>query len=453
MGGTDDLIYNTLERALSTDLNDTESIKDRVLLDSWRRTFGRIINPVALGSVPSSSPRAVCLGGLEVVPNGNDVDVQPGVLLQDSATLAPVPSSIDSDYRVGINRAAELAAMPSPAGTSWVLIEANMVRVVTLTTPRDIFDPGTGVFVPTPVDKRSERQLDFTVSAASLGTIPAPSGGNLIPIAAVRRPGGGGPVLSTDIYDLRPMWQNRAARSGEEVGGGGSSNRQYVRRGQVYMRAGTVDGTASNLIQLDAEAYSERGERLWFTGVDVDVSTVTFMADGEAVTGGAWHYLYLAPFRDGTVHNAYGAAAQANCVLVVSQAAPASRAGLNGAAVTPAAPFNTSALLNAGVRPAGGWDATASLSSSRESAGGGGLFWAGARRFLCWGIESALKSSLTESRYEYRGPVSEDHMTTKPAMENRARPIPARVLCIPIIYRVGAPGTGGGWPMRGWRTP
>ena len=125
---------------------------------------------------------------------GNDVSVAAGVLLQDSATLTPVPGSLDSNYRVGINRVATIVAMPAPGGTTFYLIEGQVYELTTTTESRDILDPATGNFVPTNVPKQRERRVQFQVVAGGADA-PAPSGGEWVPIAIVRRPGGGGAVV------------------------------------------------------------------------------------------------------------------------------------------------------------------------------------------------------------------------------------------------------------------
>lgn len=339
MASTDNVVINVRERPLSSDINNLQSMIGRDLLDILQQMMSETVFNVP-GSGPGSATRNVVLNGLEVVANGSNVSVNAGALLQYSLTLPPALGSLDSPYRMGISRAAQTLAMPSPGVESWVVIEAQMTEVITVTASRDILDPGTGNFVPTLVDKQKERQLQFQVSAANPATIPAFSGGDWIPIAAVRRPGGGGAVAPGDIYDLRDLWSERLGRGNQNLSAlnSGSGN-------PLNAQLWTSLGAASEAVTINyLQGVTKEGQLLWFSsnGVPVTINVAPFTESGFAPAAGDWCYLYLAPWRGLPVRNGQAGGA-GNALLVVSQVAPSFDL-YNAAPITPSAPFSSTTL-------------------------------------------------------------------------------------------------------------
>lgn len=333
MAGNDNILFNLLERATSPDWNNVQAMEARSALDRLRYGLGDVVYPSSAGSVPTFAARPKILGGLEVSPTGSDVTVAPGALLQDSAILVPAPGPLDSTYRLGVNRAAELVSMPSPGADSWVLIEGQMENVVTATETRPIFDEGAGAFVPTPgIVKQQERQVAFQITTLA-GSVPPFTGGDWVPLAVVFRPGGGGSVLASHIFDIRPLWTAGFARENEVFTSG--LGRSPEARSKYS--AGLVTAS-SDLIDIEAEAYSYRGERLWYGGLIF--STAPFIENGFANVASTFRFIYLAPYRGGQIRNFAGGNGQGNCLVILSAVAP-NASGRNSGAITPAAPWST----------------------------------------------------------------------------------------------------------------
>lgn len=357
MAGSDNVIFNTRERPLSTDQNRHQALMARTIADLFRYAFGS--RTFTTGANPTEAPRNVVVGGLTVTPNGNNVDVRAGALMQDSSSLLPVPGTYDSDYRIAINRQAEMVSMPSPAGETFYLLEAQMERVVTLTESRDILDPGSGNFVATLVDKIAERQIAFQVVAGSGGNAPAPSGGDWVPIAVVRRPGGGGgPVAATDVYDVRPMWdatiQDNRDQFDESPAG---------KRGDRYLRTVSVPGSFSDQIHLSAEAFV-KGQRLWFFHDGAfDVTAATYKPASVSLTADTWYYLYLVPWQGLGVVDPRDADQAGKGILVLSDVATAQGECLNASALTLPPPFAVATV------PANGAVCVAALRRNYDNTG------------------------------------------------------------------------------------
>lgn len=284
MSGGDSIVINTRERAVSDDINDLQDVQYRTLMEMFR--FGMAQNQVG-ASASSTDIRAVVLGGLTVVPNGADVTMQQGILMQDSLTLSPVPGPLDSSYRIG--RLADPLAVTIPVGEGFYLVEVNMVEVISLSTSRDVFDPGTETFVPTVVTKQTVQTLEATVTFGSLTDAPAPTGGDLICVAIVHKTGGG---LIDQVIDLRPLRSDvpvDTAQRGQPV---------YLRNRWARPDAGPQNDTPTRTIAWDHEVVGRR--RMWM-GPEVD-GVLQFEAfdsaqwatpDAPPVTGQRWVHFHM----------------------------------------------------------------------------------------------------------------------------------------------------------------
>lgn len=292
MAGADNVQFNTLERALSGDVNDLQSMAARELSEILREMVVR--RSFTLGNVPGESPRSVILGGLEVSPSGSDIAVAVGSLAQQNSTLLPVPGSLDSSYRLAINRAIETLTGPVPGVETFFLIEAQMVNVVTSSQVRDIFNPATNLFTPTPVDKLVERQVDFQFVTGAAGEAPVPSGDPWVPIAIVRRPGGGGAVLGSDLYDVRLLWDAEAPQRDSFPF---AFNIVANRGSRFLLTVGQPGAPASNSVVIAAEVYTDP-IRLWYSrSGPLDVTGVEILSPGTVLVADTWYYLYLMPWQ------------------------------------------------------------------------------------------------------------------------------------------------------------
>lgn len=342
MAGADNVQFNTLERALSGDVNDLQSMAARELSDILREVFGaRAFAPAA---TPIESPRSVVLGGLEISPSGADIVVAAGALAQEAPALAPVPGALDSPYRLAVNRVTETIVGPAPGVETFYLLEAQMVNVVTSSQVRDIFNPATNLFTPTPVDKLLERQIDFQLVAGAAGNAPAPTGTPWVPVAIVRRPGGGGPVLATDLIDVRPMWD--AIESTERDVFAGDITRQLDRK---FITIGVPGGAASNLVVLEAEARV-LGQRLWYhSSLSIDPTLAVYVDPTTILAADTWFYLYLVSWQGLAAVDPRTAGQTGKGLLVLSGVFPFAQGSVsNGAALTLPAPYGVATVAAGG---------------------------------------------------------------------------------------------------------
>jgi len=336
MSGSDQIVINTRERASSSDINDLQSLKDRTLLDSWLEQWQT--RTYAIGAVPSEAASSVVLGGLESGPSGNDIAVQAGVLLQDSLTLSPAVGALDSSYRWSALRSSSILTNPAPGADTWYLIEAQMSEIVASSASVDIFDTGTGLFVPTLLDKRTERTIDLQLVAGSATDLPVPSGGDWVVIGGVLVPTGGGAIPAGNFLDMRRLASDLGPALAPAAEAG-------LRRLYNFTGANTVN----NDYTIAAEAFDNiNGLRLWFntdeTKLQILAPSLRWIASGEnPQTGTKITQVYLATYHGYPVRNAYAwdgfANLNQNALLLWSDTTTDASGERNAATMTLPAPF------------------------------------------------------------------------------------------------------------------
>lgn len=302
MSGADNEVFNTLERAVSGDLDDLQSIQARFLSELLR--YWNAEKVVAEVDFPTN----FVLGGLEVQPSGANVALTPGALGQLSAVLPPVPGPLDSPFRLAWLDTSATVVMPAPGVETFYLVEGQMTEVVSSTQLRDIWTPPAGPFAPALVTKQTRRTIATQVVAGALGQAPAPSGGDWVPLAIVRRPAGGGPVVATDILDVRPLAEGGRPRPQQPS--------------ETYGRLSTVDG--SNNVQVLYEFDGPRGPRAFNSSTAVNVTSATYLSPTTVLAASSWYYLYLAPWSlaELSPRQTVGGGVSRQGVLVLSSVAP-----------------------------------------------------------------------------------------------------------------------------------
>lgn len=200
MAGADNVVFNNKEKAISSDVNIAQAMEARTLMTLLR--FWNMSRLSGIGLSNDLEGVHPIVNGLQVVPNGNNVDIQAGFVLQDSNTISPVPGTYDSTYRCALNLTTLNVIAPAPAGNTYYLLEVQM-QEVTANESRDILNGVTGNFVAASVPKIRTRTLSTAWRAGSATAYPNPTGGDWVVLAGVYRPAGGGPVSLSHIQDMR----------------------------------------------------------------------------------------------------------------------------------------------------------------------------------------------------------------------------------------------------------
>lgn len=217
--GEKQLVFNTRERALSTDFDRAQAFVacDRSQLarffynDQRQNTY--VYPGVSKQYVGGEAPMAAdVFGGLMVDPQTTSVLITPGEI----GCLFPDPSitADDSPYMLindpGQQTAGILTFTANASGQTRVdLIECQPVSTILETDNRDIFNPGTGLFAPASVTKVQAFRLQYRIRTGTGGAgVPALAAGWL-PLAAIVMPSGAADYNACDFYDVRPLVEER----------------------------------------------------------------------------------------------------------------------------------------------------------------------------------------------------------------------------------------------------
>lgn len=214
------LFFNTRERFLSDDMNRLQAIEA-----AERAARLRGANNDRLGDwygaggfqtpVVSSSPSLAgdVYGGLMVQPdNAGYYLVQPGV----AGFLEPAGVGTDDNpYRIvndpGQQTPAVLTFTSNGGGGSprWDVIECQPVDTVVAQESRYIFNPATGIASPILVDKVKAGRLTYRVRLGTVGAgFPGLAAG-WMPLAVCCAPAGSTSLLTSDVWDVRPLVRER----------------------------------------------------------------------------------------------------------------------------------------------------------------------------------------------------------------------------------------------------
>lgn len=349
-------LYNTRERATSTDQNRSIQLSDRnTALAVWYAAQ----NDETLSGV---------LTGLRVTISGDTVTVGPGLgLFNDGVAAYP-----DSPYRwmeVPEGTSLSLGIGDDKVSGEWMVIEIEPGFDTTITTDVDVFDPTTGAFASTSLPK--EVQSLPVLSVRSSGTANQFPGGltGKMPLAYIYDDGGA--LNNSNVVWCRPLLRSKAPMdSGDIFADNPSShlNQQLIQGGGIYV---TADGTTVNAHALTGRFYNSRDTFSISRGVAFDLSDANAWDGGTVATGEESVYLYAlpAPYPSGydslatrefivgsdviaqfsTMNAGVISQAQTGCIVVASTTAPDSlETGVQGPT------FSTKTITDVPFRNGGG---------------------------------------------------------------------------------------------------
>jgi hypothetical protein len=304
MSGMKQLVVNTQERAVSTDINRAQLFKSQdvsELLRFWLDVVGNddLTNGVITEPNTIETPlRAEIVNGLLARPQlgSNSVLVDPGVVL----VMAPDGSADESDYKFvrddGVTSFATLIIAAGGGGTRIDVIECQINPIDNIVTDnRDVFNPVTGLFTATVITKERSARLTFRVrQGAPGGGYPGNVSGWLplcvasVPNAAVNNDG-------VTFWDVRPLISDRGLTPSNVT-----QDWPLIQRANFGVDLVTVPGQANLAGQF--RGMGPEGRRLGgilrrgSPGTDgnfVDLLDVANQASGYALAGTGFDYVYL----------------------------------------------------------------------------------------------------------------------------------------------------------------
>jgi hypothetical protein len=228
--GNKRLVFNSLERAVSTDHNRLQSFLAHDSHEFARHLVSREIGgdfynfpgmQAPYTALPPSSDFLIphdCVSGLMVRPdNATGMLVDPGV----AAFFVPAfPNATADDSKyiyVSDPGVSSLATLPFVAnagpGVRWDIIECQPTESLLESNSRDIYNPATGQFTNGTVPKVRAGTLTYRIRSGSAGGgIPNPDSAWL-PLAAVHVRSDATGYSNCDVYDIRPLVNERCSYS------------------------------------------------------------------------------------------------------------------------------------------------------------------------------------------------------------------------------------------------
>lgn len=276
------------EQFQSVDLTSMQRLAERYLEDVAAYAQ-RPMGLEQIGNTPHNDgpqPAIALVGGLGAyLTGGATLEIATGMLLSTEVD-SPDNPSLSGAY-LCTNPASALVALPTPVADTWCVICARPLLVNDAPVVRRVWNEALSRWDNTNLVKRQRSTIAFDVVASAFaGQLPFVYPANAVPIWAVLRPAGGGPVLESHVIDLRPV---------RPLGGAGSRGAGSISCG-VSLGHSAWSFTAAELLKLNVHLQHE----------NLDLHAVTTAAgldpmlfknpDDAAPSAGEWWYLYLARF-------------------------------------------------------------------------------------------------------------------------------------------------------------
>ncbi len=174
------LTVNTRQRLLSADINNISALTAKAMI------MLELAREVGDGYTGASLGRSGVVGGFMVrcLPATNIVEISPGIAIMASTAVSPTYDPpevwIQSDAAVQL----DLSALIDATNPRLVTIEVGPSDGVIVSTPIDVFDPGTGLFIVDPSAPRVQGSVPIwftsggapaaspTIAAGTVGRVP-----------------------------------------------------------------------------------------------------------------------------------------------------------------------------------------------------------------------------------------------------------------------------------------
>ncbi len=307
--GMRNMVINTRERAVSTDINRLQAFLASEVGQIFYEMCGKYAtsddrNPgtEAAPTTGATPPFNVVLNGLRFYPLNGTLNglLTPGVLLVDNTAAG----TDDADFLYcndpGVVAVGTLALTPAPGATRIDVIECQPVTTVVETDNRDIYNIATGLFAPAMVTKVSATRLTYRIRLGVAGGGYPGAAAGWIPLAVVRVPAAAASWDDCDIWDVRNL-------ASEFWNAPYNSPVTDAEIDEVYLSAVETAAPAPYNVQLTGKV-SGRFKHFRIGGsmlcnypsaaayVDISTGTTNWEA-GLAIAASAVWYVYLAfPF-------------------------------------------------------------------------------------------------------------------------------------------------------------
>lgn len=395
--GLPHVIFNFRERAVSDDYNREQQFSAYALADLLRRLHltgsseDEGGGKTTVASAIASPLRAIVFEGVRFRPEIGTINafVEPGVLLAAFPETDPHPD--DSTARLihdpGVQTAGDLTLTAGGGGIRIDVVECQPSSVVTEADNRDIFDPGTGLFSPTLVNKVAKGRLSYRIRTGTAGAGFPGTASGWLPIAVCSVPSAATTWDDVTVWDVRPLASDLARGPHLEVANWPEMGRQHAAvidvGGGEWRAFGIVEGELSGWKLGGNLAPAQSG--VSYLRLDALVAALNVQEPGFAAVASRPWYLYLAqPFGLPRWAKLSPATALERTpqsprgIPVFTQKGPAGVSGKAGTALAlPSATGLGSTTTNAAIALSGGYAAGAAFTGCTVAGGtdaGGGVF-------------------------------------------------------------------------------
>lgn len=216
--GRHEMLINTQERAVSTDINRLQKFSNADTAEFWRlilaaQTGGEFGAGTAVFPSGGEAPVvAEIIGGLMVRPASGSfgLAIDPGLAM----LLKPDSVADDSDYKFirdpGISLGTLTIGANSSGSTRIDVIECAINPTpATVTDSRDIFNTTTGLFNAVTVTKEQKGQLQYRVRQGTPGSGYPTAQGGWLPLCIASVPTGAASNDNVTFWDVRPLLEDR----------------------------------------------------------------------------------------------------------------------------------------------------------------------------------------------------------------------------------------------------
>jgi hypothetical protein len=220
--GGKQMVINTQERAVSTDINRLQAFQGAADGESWRalqNTYqgaddadgGGLYVPRLVQGNPSY---ADVHAGLQVQPQIGNLNLIVSAGFARLYDPDAVPSTDDSQYKLvqdpGVVTVGSLVMTANASGSTRIdVIECQRSNVIVETDSRDIFNPVTGLFAATTVTKATQSLFTYRVRLGTPGSGWPGTQTGWMPLAVASVPTGTTTNDQITFWDVRPLVSNR----------------------------------------------------------------------------------------------------------------------------------------------------------------------------------------------------------------------------------------------------
>jgi len=279
------IVINTRERAVSSDINRLQAFAADERMELARYWLGE----PTLYEVPSSKnliTNSLVLNGLLVRPDPDThVTIDPGAMITVDPSLA---GADDNDVVMAVSKSGltttTLAFVPNVSGSTRIdVFECRPAAETPETSNRDIYDPATGLFSPSSINKVQQLGLEFRVRNGAPG-LADDTDWLPLAVAFVKTTDTG--YSTCDFFDVRPIISERD----------NLTKRSGLSRGLTFMNfnvvtvnriTGTARGVVKGFRVLSSEHVTQH-QRTTPVSSGTEFGNTTGPDGGAAVNGIFW---------------------------------------------------------------------------------------------------------------------------------------------------------------------